>query len=232
MEESHFLHSEKQISRHQNQLKVLKDDTQDAGSEVKKHKLKKMTVGILKGNAGHQVKPRLTFNPYGDHQHNYQKLARLSKGLGLNCSYFDYSKLIEHQNVVLRIDSKSKALKIESQALIDDRIYDNCCSLNPFNRARSHSEDPSGSKHQLHGGYKVNKVSIVVKLETLAGFLVGASSSRFKMFHSLVPETKTDTDQWKFVSLVDIRGATYDFRFTDFRDSRDFIIAISESAQH
>lgn len=122
MEESHFLQSEKQISRHQNQLKVLRDDNLDAGSEIKKHQIKNMTVGILMGNAGHQVKPRLTFNPYGDHQHNYQKLTRLSKGLGLKCSYFDYSKLVEHQNVVLRIDQNSKAVRIESLALIDDRI--------------------------------------------------------------------------------------------------------------
>ena len=55
-----------------------------------------MLVDAFKGNAGHKVKPRITFNPYGDHQRNQSIVLRLSKGLGLKCSYFDYTKLVEH----------------------------------------------------------------------------------------------------------------------------------------
>lgn len=39
-----------------------------------------------------------------------------------------------------------------------------------------------------------------------------------------------DCDQWKYVSLVDISGDTYDFSFQTKKDASDFIVAISSTA--
>jgi len=74
-------------------------------------------------------------------------------------------------------------------------------------------------------------VKVIVNLDQLAGFLIGAKSSRFKIFHSLIPEMKQDADQWQYLSLMDVTGVTYDLRFPTLSDSRDFIVAISEAAR-
>lgn len=41
---------------------------------------------------------------------------------------------------------------------------------------------------------------------------------------------KQDCDQWKYVSLVNAQGDTYDFSFKTKKDATDFIVAISFTA--
>lgn len=57
---------------------------------------------------------------------------------------------------------------------------------------------------------------MILNLDEIAGLLIGAKSTRFKMFHKLRPETKQDANQWMFISLVSTSGVTYDFKFTKF----------------
>ena len=68
-----------------------------------------------------RVKPRLTFQPYGKQQDVQVSLNRLTKGkgTGLVCSYYDYTHLVMHSEVLVKFDLKAQKMIFKSASLFN-----------------------------------------------------------------------------------------------------------------
>mmetsp|Transcript_9311 Transcript_9311/g.12666 ORF Transcript_9311/g.12666 Transcript_9311/m.12666 type:complete len:148 (+) Transcript_9311:603-1046(+) len=115
VEESQILQNES-MQNSATQLKLAPEQVLVQGDSSGSRLIRLRSVATIK------VKPRMTFTPIGEPERVMLAVNRMNKGLGLVCSYFDYTRLVEHQNVIVRLDLNSKTLRFESQALIQSRI--------------------------------------------------------------------------------------------------------------
>ena len=70
----------------------------------------------------------------------------------------------------------------------------------------------------------------LIDIHSLCGFLFGSQSSIFRGLGRKDLRLRKDCDQWKYLSIVDTNGDTYDFQFGKRNDAIDFVVAVSSVA--